>query len=230
MSKQVKNLITQEWVSRFKNLDSVAVISPRGIDAIKTNKLRRKLHAKGVRMTVVKNTLAKRATVDSKLKGFEKLLDGPSALIYGKASISAIARLLLEEKKTNEKLELRGAFFDGEIFLGDKGVEQVSKLPTREEALASLVGALLGPGRKLAGALRGPGGRLGALLKTIETKAKEKEPVAAPAAAAPAAAAPAVAAPAATAPAAAAPAATAPAAAAPAVAAPAAAAPPAAGA
>ena len=184
MSKKVKNLVTQELNHRFKELDGCAVINPRGMNAIKNNLLRRKLRENGLRMTVVKNTLATRATANTRLKGFEKLLDGPSAVVYGSASIAAIARLLLDEKKKDEKLEVRGAFFDGEVYTGDKGLDQVSKLPTREEAIAGLVAALLGPGSRLAGAIKGPGGKLGAVLKTIEDKAKEKEAVAAPAPAA----------------------------------------------
>jgi len=175
MSKKVKNLIQTETANRLKGIDAVAVISPRGISAIKNNLIRRKLREQGLRMTVVKNTLAKRAVGDdSKIKGFDALLDGPSAVIYGKASISQVARLLLDEKKTIEALELRGIFFDGEVYVGEKGVEQVSKLPTREEAIGLLVAALLGPGKKLAGALKGPGGTLGAVLKSIEEKAKDK--------------------------------------------------------
>jgi len=174
MSKTVKNLVIKELTGKLKDVDSVAVINPRGIDAIKNNNIRRKLHEKGLRMTVVKNTLVKRAVGDGKLKGFDALLDGPSAVIYGKASISQVARLLLDEKKTIEALELRGIFFDGEVYVGEKGVEQVSKLPTREEAIGLLVAALLGPGKKLAGALKGPGGTLGAVLKSIEEKAKDK--------------------------------------------------------
>ena len=140
-------------------------------------------------MTVVKNTLARRAVEGGKLQGFDKLLDGPSAVIYGEASIAQIARQLLDEKKLDEKLELRGVFFDGETYVGDKGVEQVSKLPTREEAIANVLSAILGPGRKLAAALKGPGGTLGAILKTIESTAKDTpEPVAAAAPAAEAAA------------------------------------------
>jgi large subunit ribosomal protein L10 len=175
MSKPVKDLITKELTARLKDLDGVGVINPRGIDANKNHGIRRRLHEKGLKMMVVKNTLAKRAVGDGKLKGFDKLLDGPSAVIYGKASISTLARLLLDEKKSDEKVELRGIFFDGELYTGDKGVEQVSKLPTREEAVANVLAAVLGPGRKLAAALKGPGGKLGAVLKTIEDKAKEKE-------------------------------------------------------
>jgi large subunit ribosomal protein L10 len=187
MSKKVKNLITNELTTKFKPLEGVAVISPRGIDGIKNNLLRRRLREKGLRMTVVKNSLARRAVTGTKLAGFDKLLDGPSAVIHGQVSIANIARLLLEEKKKDDKLEIRGLFFDGELYQGDKGIELASKLPTREEALAGLLGMILGPGRKLAGAIKGPGGKLGAVLKTIEEKAKEKEASApAPAGAAPA--------------------------------------------
>ncbi|MDP9173283.1 MAG: 50S ribosomal protein L10 [Planctomycetota bacterium] len=181
MSKKVKSLIEKELTGKLGNLDSIAVISPRGIDGIKNNQLRRTFREQGIRMTVVKNTLARRAGDKSKIKGFDSLLDGPSALVYGKASISSIARLLLSEKKANENLELRGIFFDGEIYTGDKGIEQVSKLPTREEAISNLVGAILGPGRKLGGALKGPGGKLGGILKAIEAKAKESAPAGEPA-------------------------------------------------
>ncbi|HEY7090896.1 MAG TPA: 50S ribosomal protein L10 [Tepidisphaeraceae bacterium] len=185
MSKPVKALVEKEIANRFKDIDTVAVISPRGIDAIKNNQIRRKLRAQGLKMTVVKNSLAKRATASSKLKGFESLLEGPSAVIYGKASVSAIARLLLEEKKTDEKIELRGIFFDGEVYVGDDGVKQVSKMPTREEAIAIVLAAALSPGRKLAGIFKGQAGKVASIIKTIEEKAKEKEaaaPAAAPAA------------------------------------------------
>lgn len=175
MSKQVKNLITKELTGKLKDLEGVAVINPRGINANKNHGIRRRLREKGLRMLVVKNTLAKRAVGDGKLKGFDRLLDGPSAVIYGEASIAVIARALLDEKRTDDKLELRGIFFDGELYPGDSGVEQVSKLPTREEAIANILAAVLGPGRKLAAALKGPGGRLGGILKTIEDKAKEKQ-------------------------------------------------------
>ena len=184
MSKMVKNLITRDISDRLKDIDAVAVINPRGIPAIKNNAMRRKLREKGLRMTVVKNTLAKRAVgADSKLKGFDKLLDGPSAVIYGKASVSTIARLILDEKKLDEKIELRGIFFDGEVYVGDKGVEQVSKLPTREEAIGQVVALILAPGAKLAGTLKGQAGKVAALIKAIEEKAEKGGGAAAPEAA-----------------------------------------------
>ena len=47
MSKKVKNLIEKEMANRFEDIDGVAVINPRGINAIKNNLIRRRLHEKG---------------------------------------------------------------------------------------------------------------------------------------------------------------------------------------
>ena len=140
MSKKVKSLIERDLSSRFKDIDGCAVINPRGINAIKNNQIRRRLREKGVRMTVVKNTMARRATDKTKLKGFDKLLDGPSAVIYGQASIAAIARLLLEEKKLDETLELRGAFFDGEIYVGDEGSATVRMIDAQTGIITTVAG------------------------------------------------------------------------------------------
>ena len=188
MSKKVKGLIERDIADRLKDIDGVAVINPRGYGATKTNGLRRRLREKGMRMTVVKNTLARRAVGEGKLKGFDKLLDGPSAVIYGQSTaIAVVARALLEEKKADDTIEIRGLFFDGEVYVGDKGVEQASKLPTREEAIGQLVGLILSPASNLAGALMGPAGTLAGIVKAIEATAKDTPE---PAAAAPAAAAP----------------------------------------
>ena len=184
MSKKIKNLIERELEGKFKDVEGCAVVSSRGLDGNKNNKLRRELHAKGMKMLVVKNSLARRAAAGSKLKGFETLLDGPSAVVFGDVEVSAIARLLVDARKADDKIELRGVFFDGQAYAGQKGVEEISKLPTREEALGLLVGAILGPGSKIAGALKGPGGKLGGILKTIEEKGKGAEGGDAPAASA----------------------------------------------
>ena len=181
MSKKIKGLIERELEGKFKDIEGCAVVSSRGLNGNKNNKLRQTLHGKGMKMLVVKNSLARRAASGSKIKGFETLLDGPSAVIYGNVETSAIARLLIDAKKDNETLELRGVFFDGQAYTGQKGVEEISKLPTREEALSILVGAILAPGGKLAAALKGPGGKIGGILKAIE----EKSPAGGDAAAAP---------------------------------------------
>jgi len=71
MSKYVKNLIMRDVAAKFKDVEGVAVINPRGINATKNNNIRKKLHGKKLKMTVVKNSLAKKALAESKIKGFE---------------------------------------------------------------------------------------------------------------------------------------------------------------
>jgi ribosomal protein L10 len=96
MSKKVKSLIEKETANRLDGIEAVGVLNPRGIGAIANNQMRRRFREANLRMTVVKNTLAARATASSKLKGFETLLDGPSALVYGKGvGVSAIERAFL---------------------------------------------------------------------------------------------------------------------------------------
>jgi large subunit ribosomal protein L10 len=103
-------------------------------------------------------------------------------VIYGTASVSTIARLILDEKKADEKIELRGIFFDGEVYVGDKGVEQVSKLPTREEAIGQVVALILSPGQRLGGIFKGQAGKIAALIKAVEERAEKSGAGAAPAA------------------------------------------------
>lgn len=171
MSKKIKGFIERELESKFKDVEGCAVVSSRGLDGNKNNKLRQTLSTKGMKMLVVKNSLARRAAAGTKLKGFESLLDGPSAVIYGNVETSAIARLLVDAKKENETLELRGVFFDGEAYAGEKGVKQVSTFPTRDEAIGQVVGALLGPIQTIAAQLN-QGGTLAAIVSAIEAEGK----------------------------------------------------------
>ena len=173
MSKTIKNLIERELEGKLKDVEGCAVVDSRGLDGNANNKLRRKLSESGMKMLVVKNSLARRATQNSKLKGFDSLLDGPSAVIYGGTNIevSAIARLLVDAKKDNEKLAVRGVFFDGEAFVGEKGTKLVATFPTRTEAIGQVVGALLGPIQTIAAQLN-QGGTIAAIIESIEKTGK----------------------------------------------------------
>ena len=93
------------------------MLSSRGLDGNRNNKLRRKLSDQGLKMLVVKNSLARRATASSKLKGFESLLDGPSAIVYATqdVAVSAIARLLVDAKKDDDKTPASERYFDFRI-------------------------------------------------------------------------------------------------------------------
>jgi len=175
MSKTIKNLMIRDYESFFDGVDNALLVSLRGISANDNNRLRLELQKKDMKVTVLRNTLARKAFAGTGLEGLEQALDGPSALAYGGTSVIDVARELMSWKKEIEKLELKAGILDGIYFGGEKGVEELSKYPTREEAIANVVTLVLSPGRKLAGAIKGPGGRLGGVLKTIEDKLEKGE-------------------------------------------------------
>lgn len=180
MSKPVKNLITETYKGRFGDLDGAVLIDIRGIKSNDNNKLRQGLAQKKVRVTVVKNSLAKRAFAGTRIESLGTLLDGPSAMVYGGDSVVSVAREILTVVKGMENVQVKGAVMDGEVFAADK-VEALSKYPTRAEAQAQVVQLFLSPARKLVGQVLGPGGKIASILKALIEK-REKEGDAAPAA------------------------------------------------
>ncbi len=174
MSKPVKNLMQKTYEAKFADLQGAILIDVRGVKSNLNNALRARLAKSKVKVTVVKNNLAKRAVAGTGLEKLGDMLDGPSAVVYGGESVVAIARELIEIAKVTENLAFKGALMDGEIFTADQ-LEELSKYPTRPEAQAQVVQIFLTPGKKLAGAILGPGRKIASLIKAIEEKAKEKE-------------------------------------------------------
>ena len=188
MSKPIKNLLTEDYKERFADQDGVVVINFRGIDAENTVAMRAALAEKGIKVTVVKNTLAGRALEGTNLAPVKGLLDGACAFLYStdpeNTSVVNVARGIIEQKKEMDFIEVRGAVLDGSLFGDEEQVKALSKYPTREEAIGNIVGALIGPaatlskllgdqGGQLASALAAPGANLLGAVKAIEEKGGE---------------------------------------------------------
>jgi large subunit ribosomal protein L10 len=178
MSKTVKSMILRDYTAKFGEESDLAVISIRGISSNDTNKLRADLRKKDIRITVIRNALAKRQFAEGDLSALSPVLSGPSALAYGGASVVEVARELVELVKTFPGLELKGAVLDGQLFEGDEGVKALSKFPTREEAIAQTVTLILSPGGKLVSSILGPGRKVGSLIKAIKERLEKGETIA----------------------------------------------------
>lgn len=177
MSKPMKNLITESYRRRFADVDGGVVIDVRGIKSNDNNRMRHDLANEGIRVTVVKNSLAKRIFADTTLAGFDQILDGPSAIVYGGDSVVQIARKLIDMAKQIEQLTFKGALMEGVIF-GPAEVEALSKYPTREEAQAKVVQIFLSPARNVAGAINSPAANIAGILKTLQEKLEKGEAIA----------------------------------------------------
>ena len=176
MSKPVKNLIVNAYREQFEGETGGVVICLRGIGANGNNMLRGALAEKQMHVMIVKNSLARRAWVDTPLEPLGGILDGPSALVWGGESVVDVARALVEEAKSHEAVEFRGALMDGQVFAADE-VEKLSKFPTREEAQAEALQLVLSPGQNTLAAAMGPGRNVASLVKAIEEKLEKGETI-----------------------------------------------------
>lgn len=178
MSKPVKDLVTREYQKNYGSLDNACVVSVIGLDAISANKLRGELRAKRIRLQVIKNSLAKRALSGGPLEPLADALDGPCALVTGGESLIDVAKILIEAKKKYPALQLKLGMLGGDPSL--IGIEQLSKMKSRQELLSEIALLISSPGRKLAACLVGPAGKVAGCLKAIADK--EEKPAEAPAA------------------------------------------------
>lgn len=177
MSKPVKALIQDAYSKRFADLSEAMLIDIRGIEALDNNKLRNDLATKQIKVTVVKNTLARNSFKGTELEQLNDMITGPTALVTGGESVVNVARELVAWAKKLDKLELKGAIMDGTVFGADQ-IDALSKYPTREEAQAQVIQLVLSPAQKLVSAVKGPGSKVASILKTIEEKLEKGESIA----------------------------------------------------
>jgi large subunit ribosomal protein L10 len=173
MSKYVKGLVQKQLEQAFSGVNEFVVVSIKGINGIDNNVMRGTLRQKNIRLSVVKNTLARNAYKTMGLKVGDGLFSGPCAIVYGGDSIVDVANQVLTLAKKLKELEVKGAFLDGQV-LDAKGTVAVSKMPSRAELQGRIVRAAMSPGAKVAGAIAAPASNIAGAIKTlIENKEKE---------------------------------------------------------
>ena len=172
MSRYVKDLLAKELATRIDGIEDCLVVNVLGIEANDTVVLRRKLREKNIKLMVVKNSLARRATEGTPLAPAFEGLSGPAAIVWGADDFVSLVKEVNELDKDEEAYEhfkARGGVMDGEQLTPER-VKEISKWPSRTEQLSMLVGQILGPGSQLAAQLKGPGGSLASQIKEAGEK------------------------------------------------------------
>jgi large subunit ribosomal protein L10 len=131
---------------------SVVAAEYRGLSVTQMTELRSKARAAGVYMRVVKNTLARKAVAGTSFECLSPVLKGPLVLAFSKDDPGAAARVIKAFSKDNDKLVTTAVSLGGQL-LTAKSLDQVASLPTREQALAMLMGVMRAPIQKLVGQL-----------------------------------------------------------------------------
>ena len=167
MSKFVKDLLTRDLKTQLSGVNDALLVNVIGLDSIRTSKLRGELRKRNIKLEVVKNSLARRATEGTPLAPAFEGVEGTLAIVWGGDDFVSLAKevVKLTEAKDFEAFITRSGAMDG-AKLSPAEIKDVSKWPSRVEQLSLLVGQILGPGAKLAAQLSGAGGTLVSQVKT----------------------------------------------------------------
>ena len=143
LNRSEKQAVIDEVTGLAAKAQTLVMAEYRGITVADMTKLRSQARDKGVTLSVLKNTLARRAVAGSAFEVLSDQMTGP--LIYG-FSIDAVAaaKVVADFAKTNDKLVIRGGAFGGKI-LDVNGVKQLASIPSKEVLLAQVCGLLMSP-------------------------------------------------------------------------------------
>jgi large subunit ribosomal protein L10 len=131
---------------------SVVAAEYRGLTVSQMTDLRLKARTAGVYVRVVKNTLARKAMAGTSFECMSDVLKGPLVLAFSKDDPGAAARVVKAFAKDNDKLVTTAVSIGGQLFKAS-ALDKVASLPTREQALAALMGVMKAPIQKLAATL-----------------------------------------------------------------------------
>jgi large subunit ribosomal protein L10 len=161
-----KKALVAEVAAVAAQAQSVVAAEYRGLTVAQMTELRAKARAQGVYMRVVKNTLARRALAGTTFEPIGPALKGPLVLAFSKDDPGAAARVVKDFARVNEKLVATLVSLGGQVLPG-KELEKVANLPTKEQALATLLGVLKAPIEKLVRTLAEPQAKLARTLAAI---------------------------------------------------------------
>ena len=174
MSKYIKGLLQAELEQKITNdnISDFMVVDTRGITGVDNNLIRCDLRQKGVRLSVVRNALFKKALASRKMEEATGLFTGTCAIVYGGDSIVDVAKELVGWSKKVPNLQIKGAFLEGGIMDSNSALA-LSKMPNRAELHGQIVTLALSPAGRLAGAVVAPAGIIAGCIKAIEEKLEE---------------------------------------------------------
>lgn len=143
LNRSEKQAVVEEVTALAAKAQTLVMAEYRGITVADMTKLRVAARGAGVDLSVLKNTLARRAVQGSSFEVAADKMTGP--LIYG-FSVDAVAaaKVVADFAKTNDKLVIRGGVYGGKA-LDVNGVKTLANIPTKEVLLAQLCGLLKSP-------------------------------------------------------------------------------------
>ncbi len=147
-----KQQVVADLKAKVEGAVAGVLVDYKGITVEQDTKLRKELREAGVEYAVVKNTLLRFATKGTNFEELEKVLEGTTAMAVSQDPIAAAKILTKFADNSKGKFTIKAGFVDGHVIDSAK-VNELGKLPSKEQLLSMLCSALQGNLRGLAVAL-----------------------------------------------------------------------------
>ena len=172
MNKNEKQLMIDDLSKRLDDNNVIYITDISDLDAVATSALRRQCFAKNIKLSVVKNTLLKKAMENVQGKDFTELYDvlpGPTAIMLSDTG-NLPAKLIKDFRKKNDKPVLKGAFVEESVYVGDEQLNSLVDIKSKDELLGEIVGLLQSPAKNVISALTSGKSTIAGLVKTLSEK------------------------------------------------------------
>jgi large subunit ribosomal protein L10 len=173
MNKQEKDQVISDLKEKFSNSSYIYFTDASSMTVAEVNKLRRMCFNKGIKMTVVKNKLAKKAMEQlGEERNFTSVfpaLAGPTAIMLTDTA-NLPAKLIKEFRGDGKKPSLKAAYIDSDVFFGEESLEALISLKSKEELIGDVIMLLQSPAKNVIAALQSGGSKIAGLVKTLETR------------------------------------------------------------
>jgi len=171
MTKDEKNATLVELTGVFSKSENFYITDTSGLTVENVNKLRRLCFKSGVKMRVAKNTLIRKALEANGVVDVEllKALNGPTSILFSEVA-NTPGKVIKEFRKTNERPILKAAYIGSAIFIGDKQIDSLASLKSKNELIGEIIGLLQSPAKNVVGALQSGGNKLAGIIKALENR------------------------------------------------------------
>lgn len=158
MTKQEKNEVIDVLKGKFSQYNNFYITDTESLTVAQVSNLRRHCFNKQVEMKVAKNTLIKKAleSIDAeKYSGVYDSLHKVTAILFSEnPKEPALILAGFRKESKGEKPELKAAFINGDVFVGDNQLVALTKIKTKNELIGEIIGLLNSPIQRVLGALQ----------------------------------------------------------------------------
>ena len=143
LSRDQKNKLVEDVIGKCKSAEAVLIAEYRGIDVHSMTEFRENARKNGVYVRVLKNTLAKKALEGSQFEILIDQLSGPNAYVISEDPIAA-SKVMADFSSNQDKFLIKSGVMSGKL-LSQEEITTLSKMPSKEELIAKLIGTLQAP-------------------------------------------------------------------------------------